>query len=247
MTSQNLVLRNIPNFITILNLLAGCLAIIWSFDDLRIASLLIFAAAIFDFADGLAARALNAYSKIGKELDSLADIVSFGVAPAVILHHLISMSLILKDSSYSFEYASFSEQLIIFSPFLISVFAAIRLAKFNTDIRQEDHFLGLPTPATALFIASVTYVFHTADITIIGKYILSTPILIGLILVFCFLMISNIPMFSLKFSNLSFSRNKIRYLFILLALIAIIFLKVAAIPLLILIYIVLSPIQSWFD
>ncbi len=238
------IVNSIPNFITILNLLAGCMAIVWSFDDLKIAAFFVFAAAIFDFADGLAARVLKAYSNVGKELDSLADVVSFGVAPAIMMHHLLKMSIIYRDATFSFETAGFWQLAIILSPFLLVVFSAIRLAKFNVDIRQVDTFLGLPTPASGILIASLTYILLTTEISLISNYILSTPILMGLILLLCYLMVSNIKMFSLKFSNLSVAENKLRYIFLALTIVLIIFLKIAALPLLLLLYVFLSVLNS---
>lgn len=245
MSSQNKVISNIPNFITILNLLAGCMAVLWSFDDLRISALFIFAAAIFDFADGMAARLLRANSNIGKELDSLADIVSFGVAPAMIMHRLLIMSITYKDSSFNFESATWIQLLIVLSPFLLVVFSAIRLARFNVDIRQEDKFLGLPTPATGIFIAAISYRLITSDIDLLSNYILSTPLLIGLIVLLSYLMISNIPMFSLKFKNFSFSENKLRFIFLSIAIILILFLKLSALPVLIIVYVILSLLNTW--
>lgn len=244
MPAQNRIIRNIPNFITLLNLLAGCLAIVWSFDDLKIAAFFVFAAAIFDFADGLAARMLKAYSSVGKELDSLADVVSFGVAPAMMMHHLLKMSIIYRDSTFSFETAGFWQLAIILSPFLLVVFSAIRLAKFNVDIRQEDTFLGLPTPASGILIASLTYILLTTEIRLISNYILSTPLLIGLVMLLCYLMVSNIRMFSLKFKNLSFAENQIRYIFLAISIILILLFKFAALPLLILFYVIISLLNS---
>jgi CDP-diacylglycerol---serine O-phosphatidyltransferase len=245
MSGQSRIISNIPNFITILNLLSGCLAILWSFDDIKISVMFIFAAAIFDFADGLAARLLKAYSNLGKELDSLADVVSFGVAPAMIMHHLLRMSIIDRDSSFTFESATGIQLIIILMPFLLVAFSAIRLAKFNLDTRQQDSFIGLPTPASGLLIASISYILLISDTDLRSNLLLSTPLLIFLVLLLCFLMISNIPMFSLKFKNLSFTHNRIRYIFLLLAVVLVIFLKLWALPALIFSYIILSVLNNW--
>lgn len=244
MSEKNKIVSNIPNFITILNLLSGCMAILWSFDDIKVSVMFIFAAAVFDFGDGLAARLLKAYSNLGKELDSLADIVSFGVAPAMIMHHLIRMSIIDKDSTFTFETASGIQLVIILLPFLLVVFSAIRLAKFNIDTRQQDSFIGLPTPASGIMIASISYIMLISDTDLKNNFLLSTPLLIFLILLLCFLMVSNIPMFSLKFKNLSFAENKIRYIFVALAVVLIVILKLWALPAIILVYIILSILNN---
>lgn len=245
MSGQNRIISNIPNFITILNLLSGCLAILWSFDDLKISVMFIFAAALFDFADGLAARLLKAYSNLGKELDSLADVVSFGVAPAMIMHHLLRMAIIDKDSSFTFETATGMQLIIILAPFLLVAFSAIRLAKFNLDTRQQDSFIGLPTPASGILIASISFILLFSETDLKSNFLLSTPLLIFLVLLLCFLMVSNIPMFSLKFKNLSFNDNKIRYVFLILAVVLVVFLKLWALPALIFAYIMLSLMNTW--
>lgn len=246
MSEQNKIVSNIPNFITILNLLSGCMAILWSFDDIKISVMFIFAAALFDFADGLAARLLKAYSNFGKELDSLADIVSFGVAPAMIMHHLLRMSIIDKDSSFTFETATGIQLIIILTPFLLVAFSAIRLAKFNIDIRQQDTFIGLPTPASGILIASISYIMLIWDTDLKSNFLLSTPLLIFLVLLLCFLMVSNIPMFSLKFKRFSFADNKIRYVFLALVVVLVVFLKLWALPASIFVYIILSILNNWF-
>jgi CDP-diacylglycerol---serine O-phosphatidyltransferase len=245
MSGQNRIISNIPNFITILNLLSGCLAILWSFDDIKISVFFIFAAALFDFGDGLAARLLKAYSNLGKELDSLADIVSFGVAPAMIMHHLLRMSIIDKDSSFTFETATGIQLIIILIPFLLVAFSAIRLAKFNIDNRQQDSFIGLPTPASGILIASISYILLISETDLKSNILLSTPLLILLVLLLCFLMVSNIPMFSLKFKTLSLNDNKIRYIFFVLVILLVVFLKFWALPALIFAYIILSVLNTW--
>ena len=245
MSGQNRIISNIPNFITILNLLSGCFAILWSFDDLKISVMFIFAAAFFDFADGLAARLLKAYSNLGKELDSLADVVSFGVAPAMIMHHLLRMSIINKDSSFTFETATGIQLIIILIPFLLVAFSAIRLAKFNIDTRQQDSFIGLPTPASGILIASISFILLFSETDLKSNFLLSTPLLIFLVLLLCFLMVSNIPMFSLKFKTLTFNDNKIRYIFLFLLILLVVFLKLWALPALIFDYIILSVLNTW--
>ncbi len=242
---QNKIIRNIPNFITILNLFAGSLAVLWSFDDLKISAILIFIAAILDFFDGFAARLLRAYSNFGKELDSLADIISFGLAPAMIMHSLLKMSIISNDSTFSFETASLVQLIIILSPFLLVVFSAIRLAKFNLDERQNNSFTGLPTPASGIMIAAISFTFLTTEVPQLRNFILTTPLLLLLIMLLSFLMLSKIPMFSLKFKNLTYTENKLRYLFLFISLILILLLKLQAMTLIIVVYIILSLANNW--
>ncbi|MDP3441982.1 MAG: CDP-diacylglycerol--serine O-phosphatidyltransferase, partial [Ignavibacteria bacterium] len=142
--------NHIPNFITLLNLLSGCLSILFfSHGQIELASWMIFVAALFDFFDGFVARALKAYSAIGAQLDSLADVVSFGVAPSFLIY-----SLILNSHGRQ-EFMIYDIDLLPLTAFLIPLFAAFRLAKFNVDERQTTSFLGLPTPATGLLIASL--------------------------------------------------------------------------------------------
>lgn len=227
-------MKHIPNLLTLTNLLLGCLAILYSFyDKLYISSFLIFAAAVIDFGDGFAARLLNAHSEIGKQLDSLADVTTFGVAPGFILYHLLA-------ASFQQEVNSLEYPIIYFLPaFLIPVFSALRLAKFNIDENQNENFIGLPTPACAIFIASLPLIifsnqFQLTNI-ILTKYFLYTTTAL-----FSYLLVSPIKMFSLKFKNYDFSENKIRYLFLLASLILIVILKWIGIPLVIILYILFS-------
>ena len=153
------IVRNIPNFITSLNLVAGFTAVIFAFNinTIAYAPYYVFLAAVFDFFDGFSARLLKSYSKIGKELDSLADVVSFGVAPGVLMYQM------LQFSSYNFLMFENNTIINIIVASLIPVFSALRLAKFNIDERQSDSFIGLPTPASAILIASITIIFFSAN------------------------------------------------------------------------------------
>lgn len=196
--------KHIPNFITSMNLLSGVLSIIYIFSgDYRIAVLLIFLAAIFDFFDGMSARALKAYSEIGKELDSLADIVSFGLAPSLLLYHLLSgvegLHLAIK-----------------FIPLMVAVFSALRLAKFNVDSEQKVDFMGLPTPAAGLLIASLVYFYASSpQIEWLTKIMESCYFIPILSVVISWLLVSKIPMFSMKMKDFSWKSNKIRYIYLI--------------------------------
>lgn len=197
-----MITKHIPNGITSLNLVSGCVSIVLALNGQpQAAALFILLAAVFDFLDGLAARVFHAYSPIGKELDSLADVVSFGVAPAMILYTaLLNLAEVTGSSTYWVWFA-----------FLLPVASALRLAKFNVDNRQDHFFLGLPTPANALFWAfGMAYSFDA------GAYPFLHPLyLLPLVLLFAGLMISEIPMFSLKLKNIKGKENTKTLLFLL--------------------------------
>lgn len=239
----NKIKRNIPNGITSLNLFSGCLSVVFAFEgNLIYASYFIGLAAIFDFLDGFAARILKAYSNIGKDLDSLADVISFGLAPSIILFKLLQKALNIDN--LLIENIAFSSLLILLSAFLIAIFSALRLAKFNNDARQTTGFIGLPTPANAILIASFPLILANNCNTTVYQIILDKYFLLFSIFFLCFLLISEIPMFSLKIKDLKFSSNKFQFILILSSLILIIFFKFTAIPLIIFFYIILSLING---
>ena len=204
----------LPNLITLLNLFFGCVAIVLAFRGWTLfAGYCIMIAAVFDFCDGLAARLLDAYSEVGKQLDSLADVVSFGVAPAVMLYKAMCIAL---ASQSAWDLDSLGWELFAFFPFIIALFSALRLAKFNVDTRQTDSFLGLPTPANALLIASflIYALYHTA----LDSYI--TPLSISITaIVLSALLVVEIPMLALKFKGLVWQPNRLRYCFLILCVI----------------------------
>ncbi len=199
--------KQIPNIITLLNLFSGCIAIVMAFNGNFLAVVVwVMLAAVFDFLDGLAARALGVSSKIGIELDSLADVVSFGMAPAS------AVFILLQDFTLFPAFLLPLETLIPYLAFLIPVFSAYRLAKFNIDTRQTTTFLGLPTPANGLFW--VTYVYGINLLSGVNEsYVYMT---IGFILVLSLLMVSEIPMFSLKIKSLKIKGNEKQLLLIFL-------------------------------
>ena len=209
---------------------------------LTLAAFLIGIAAIFDFLDGMAARALKAYSDMGKELDSLADMLSFGFAPAAILYSLMNTSLGI-DGFYSLM--SITEMVFISAPFLIAIFSGLRLAKFNVDTRQTSSFIGLPTPANAILIASLPAILHYTNIELYKDIILNQYLLFGFIILQSYLLIAEFPMFSLKFENLKITENKIRFVFIGISLLLLITLHIVSIPIIIFLYIILSAIDNW--
>lgn len=232
------IVKAIPNTITSLNLFSGCLAIIMVFQgQLHVASMFIGIAAVLDFFDGFAARLLKAYSEIGKQLDSLADMVSFGLAPSFIIYSLIN-DVLKTDGFYS--QMPVSEIVLLCLPFLIAVFSALRLAKFNIDTNQTTSFIGLPTPANAILIASLPVLLWYYDYSFINLLIHNLYFLVGLIFLQSFLLVAKIPMFSLKFSNFQFRDNKIRFIFLGISLVLLITLQAVSIPIIIFLYILIS-------
>lgn len=220
------IVSMIPNTITSLNLLCGCIAIFHAFaGDLTVAFWLVIVAAIFDFLDGFAARILKAYSEIGKQLDSLADMVSFGVAPAAVVYAMGAGHI----------------------AFFIAVFSALRLAKFNVDTRQSTEFIGLPTPANSLFFVSIGYVVMNDPSCGMAAIYCNLAFLYSAVAVFSILMISEIRMFSLKFKSYKLKDNLLVYGFLTISLIALICFNIAAIPFIICLYVVLSISRNAYE
>jgi len=218
--------RHLPNFLTCCNLICGCFGIVFVLEGRDIpAAYLVWLACVFDFFDGFAARMLKVNSNIGKELDSLADMVSFGVLPALVMYKLISGS---TDSS-----------LLPFAGFLIAVFSALRLAIFNVDETQRDSFRGLNTPANTLFITSLPLLYND-----VGKWLYDPWVLIAITLVFSLLLVSRIDFFALKFKNFNWQDNKIRFTFLILSVLLLLSLQILAIPVIIILYIVLSLMDN---
>jgi CDP-diacylglycerol--serine O-phosphatidyltransferase len=238
--------KYIPNSITSLNLLSGCISIALAFEGyLSYAVILIFAAAVFDFLDGMAARVLNAYSNMGKELDSLADLVSFGVAPSVIIFHMMKISLFGTVHLPPLENLDLIEILFLLIPFTIAILSGIRLAKFNVDERQSESFIGLAVPANALFFVSMYIISINLTNDLVLDILTNKIFLASLSILFSLLLVAEFPMFSLKVKNLSWNDNKIRYIFIVLSAILLIILHTIAVPAIILLYILLSAINNW--
>jgi CDP-diacylglycerol--serine O-phosphatidyltransferase len=234
--------QHIPNTITILNLLSGLISLTLTFKGNYVgASLFIFLAAIFDFLDGNAARMLKAYSEMGKQLDSLADVVSFGVAPGIMVFQMISVQC--GGSCNLFEQLHITPYFAM----LIPVCSALRLAKFNIDLRQEVNFIGLPTPANAIFFASIPLVlyvqpemFSLIHFDFLVTFFSNTRVLAILALFFSYLLISDFKVFSMKFKNLAWAGNQLRYVLLILSVILFILLSLDAIPIIILAYILIS-------
>jgi len=238
--------KQIPNIITTLNLLFGCVAILFVVSgDLIAASFLILIGIFFDFFDGLAARLLHAQSEVGVQLDSMADLITSGLAPSLIMVQLLSKSYTGEfiDINSLFSIPGWNTYLISYMPLLgllIIIASAYRLAKFNIDTRQTDRFIGLPTPANTLLILSLPLIYHFQYSELVENIIFNKWFLIGLTLLSSILLNAELPLFALKFKTWDFKSNTIRYVFLALCLLAIIALKFIAIPVLIGLYIVMS-------
>jgi CDP-diacylglycerol--serine O-phosphatidyltransferase len=218
--------RLIPNALTCANLLSGCIGIVFAFKGrLDVAAYAVLVSGIFDFFDGFSARLLNVKSLIGKELDSLADMVSFGFLPGVVMYQL------LEQSDYSSPY-------LPFTGFLITIFSALRLAKFNLDTRQTEDFIGLNTPMNTLFIVSLPFIQKDYP-----ALINSTILLVAVTVIMCWLLVCEIKIFSLKFGSIKWIHNKTKFVFLIISAVLIAFLKFAAIPFVLVLYILSSIVH----
>ena len=241
------IIAQVPNFITSLNIVMGTLATFFAIDGHLIwAGIFIVVASLLDFLDGFAARRLNAYSEVGKQLDSLADIVSFGVAPGAILFTLLEFSLFDKNQAIYEISAQWYEWLILFSAFLIPVFGAIRLAKFNTSQNEEPFFRGLPIPANGLLWASFGLMLEFPQHQELFRILFSTKNLLILAIFISGLMVINLPMFSLKVKSLKFEENWYRYVFLLIVIFLLSFFTIYGLALSIFTYIVLNTVFYLF-
>jgi CDP-diacylglycerol--serine O-phosphatidyltransferase len=247
-------MKNIPNLFTLLNLALGFVAIIlilqtgqtiafinnegYTMVDLpekiTWGALLIFCAAIVDFLDGFVARLLKATSPMGKQLDSLSDVVSFGVAPALIIYQLLRISYAQQENGLDIS-------IVFLLPALIFACAAAwRLAKFNLDESQQYSFKGLPTPAAGLFVASLPLILHFTSTINITDYIINKWVLYLIIVLLSFLMVSNLPLMSFKFKDFGLKNNLPKYLMVLVGVVSAIFLQWIAVPILLVTYVIVS-------
>ena len=230
----NIITRNIPNTITCCNLISGCIATLSAFmGETQVALLWIIIGAVFDFFDGMSARLLHVSSPIGKELDSLADDITFGMAPAAIVFYELD---IMEYPAYLVPMQPY----IPFVAFLIAAFSALRLAKFNLDERQAMGFIGLPTPANALFWGAL--------LVGAGDFIENTtwmvPAVIVMILLSCWLLVSEIPMFALKFKHWGRKGNQVKYIFIISCVPLLVIFGVTAFAIIIAWYVLLSALVN---
>jgi CDP-diacylglycerol--serine O-phosphatidyltransferase len=237
MTSYKLI----PNTLTSCNLFAGCAGLAFlQQGQLYLATMFVFIAALFDFLDGTAARLLNARSELGKQLDSLADVVSFGVLPGLIMFRLL-------EHAVEFQYPeTFWMRFLPYLALLIPVASAIRLGRFNIDIRQTEHFIGLPTPANALFIAGFPLALSSEGfllkITIINIInIIYDPFFLSVICLLSTIMLNaEVPLFSMKFKNLRWKENDYKYLLLMISIILFVIFNYTALLMIVPLYVIFS-------
>lgn len=260
-----MIKQNIPNSLTLGNLLCGCLALVKAFEgDLVWAAYFVGIAAILDFFDGFVARILKVSSPIGKDLDSLADMVTFGLVPGVIMFQMIQLSPIIMEvatsgwtiypplsnvSQIENSHSMIAYEWLKYIAFLIPVFSCIRLAKFNNDTRQSESFIGLPTPANAIFICSLPFVLPSPNPHVTSgcfgypfyvEFLMNPWCLCLLSGIMGLLLVAPLPLFSLKFKKFSWKGNEIRYSFLGFCVLLVCTLQLAGIPLAILSYILFS-------
>lgn len=245
------VKKYIPNLITLLNLFCGSIAVIFAVhNNFVAASIFVFLGIFFDFFDGLAARKLEVQSPLGVQLDSLADMVTSGLVPGIVMFKLIAMSVdapeIVTQNEWntSFSFTELNIAPIALIGLFVTLASAYRLAKFNIDEDQQSYFKGLPTPANALLVLSLPLIIEFQNSNLATSLILNTWFLIGFALVSSYLLNSDIKLFALKFKNFGFADNKFRYLLIISTLILLALLHFIAIPIIILLYIILSIIDN---
>ncbi|MBU2996556.1 CDP-alcohol phosphatidyltransferase family protein [Cellulophaga baltica] len=243
--------KYIPNFITLLNLFCGCIAMVFAIHCVfEMVALFVFLGIVFDFFDGFSARILNVKSELGLQLDSMADMVTSGVVPGVVMFKLLEMSFSGGWSSdLHIENGSFLNGLEISSlipllGFVVTLGSGYRLAKFNIDENQTDSFVGLPTPANALLIISLPLILMYHNNDVLNGVILNQWFLLGTTFFSAFLLNCNLELFALKFKSWNFKDNAVRYIFILICLVLLATLKFLAVPAIIIFYIALSVFNS---
>ena len=225
----------VPNFITLLNLLSGAIATIFAIEGhMTNAALFVFLGIFFDFFDGFFARKLNVTSELGLQLDSLADMVTSGLVPALVLFHLLELTIAPSWDTY---------HILPYFGLLVALASAYRLAKFNISTEQSSYFIGLPTPANALLIMSLPLILAYQNNDSYNTIILNPIFLITVTIISCFLLNAPIKLIALKFKTWKFSENASRYILIIFSIVALIVFKFAGIPLLIIFYIILSLIN----
>ena len=237
-----LSLFNLANILTLINLFSGCMAVVFLFNyQIELVPYCVLVSLVADFFDGFAARLTKSSSDIGLQLDSLADVVSFGFLPGAILFHLLFLKYESSDAMLSVN------RIYLYSApaFILTLFSALRLAKFNVDERQTDGFIGLATPAATMFVVGLLLVFLNNSFGL-TQFIFTGKVLYGTIALLSVLMIAEIPMFGFKFKSFGWKGNEVKYLFIILSIVLIAALKFAAISLIIILYVIVSIIQKLF-
>ena len=226
----------IPNFITLLNLFSGCVAVIFALEgNMKLTALFVFLGIFFDFFDGFIARKLNVQSALGVQLDSLADMVTSGLVPGLVLFYLFGLAP---------QHDLVNSELLPYFGLLVTLASAYRLAKFNISTNQSDVFIGLPTPANTLLIISLPLILEYQNSDVINSMILNPWFLIVLTLVSCFLLNAPVKLIALKFKTWNFKDNASRFILIILSVVLLSVFQFAGIPLIIIMYIFLSIISK---
>ncbi|MEI6866156.1 CDP-alcohol phosphatidyltransferase family protein [Flavicella sp.] len=230
---------HIPNLITLLNLLSGVIAVFYAvFGQLELAGVFVVIGIVFDFFDGFSARILHVQGDLGKQLDSLADMVTSGVVPGIILFQLLLRATSNSSIESVFQLESF--EIIPFIGFLVILASAYRLAKFNIDTRQSDSFIGLPTPANTLIIISLPWIIAFSNLEFFTSIFSNVYFLIALTLICSYLLNAEIPLFALKFKNFSWKDNEYKFVFLGTSIVMLVTIQFIAIPLIILLYVLVS-------
>ena len=234
--------KQIPNYITLGNLFSGTVAVIFAVEgNYEMAALFVCIGIVLDFFDGFVARLLKVSGELGKQLDSLADMVTSGVVPGIVMYQLVKDNLINK---LDFIHSAMQVLDVSLIGLVLTLAAGFRLAKFNIDTRQTDSFIGLPTPAMSLFILSLPLIIEHTDIDFIQVLLHNNYFLIGLTLILSYLMNAEVPLFSLKFKDYSLKNNKIKYLFLLISLVLILTIHFLSVPIIIIQYVILSIVKN---
>lgn len=244
--------KHIPNLFTLMNLFSGMIAVIMAAtDELVLAAFFVFLGIFFDFFDGFFARKFKVEGELGKQLDSLADVVTSGVVPGIIMFQMMLfsakgqwfMELSCEVGTWR-DYQDTYFYFLPFSGFFITLAAAYRLANFNIDERQTNSFIGLPTPAFAIFVLSLPLILYYSDNSFFLELLQNFYVLLGITILGCYMMNAEIPLFSLKFKNYNWKGNETKYLFLLGTVLMLFTLQTIAIPLTILFYVLLSVIDN---
>jgi len=230
------MLRHIPNIITLGNLFCGSLAVVFAVNgNIRDAASLILLGAFLDFFDGFAARLLNVGNEMGKQLDSLADMVSFGLAPGLIAFDILKNAIASEGGELPW---------MAYIAFMIVLFSALRLAKFNIDERQVDDFIGMPTPANALFWLSIGLSIHYYPDAFLAHLFANSWVVIASIILLSLILVSEIPVFSLKIKSFGIKGNEWKIILLVISIILLVLLFIQAVPLIIILYLILSLIKN---
>ncbi|MEM6516770.1 MAG: CDP-alcohol phosphatidyltransferase family protein [Bacteroidota bacterium] len=244
--------KYIPNLFTLLNLFSGCIAVLFATQSNFVAAaFFVFLGIFFDFFDGLLARKLNVQSELGIQLDSLADMVTSGLVPGIVMYKLLSKSLnvseqkIDADWNSGFDFIGFELPVLPLVGLFITLASCYRLAKFNLDEDQQTYFKGLPTPANALLILSLPLILQYPENEFVEQLISNIWFLLGLTSFSCYILNSDIKLFALKFKGFGFKENKLKYSFILICIVLLFLLNFLSIPIIVFLYIIISIFDSY--